>query len=34
MTAKYLQSPWLKGNDDVSDEDLDVVCMEMPPEDQ
>ena len=28
------ECPWLKGNDDDSDDDLDGVYMEMPPEDQ
>ena len=28
------ECPWLKGNDSNSDDDLDGVYMEMPPEDQ
>ena len=38
-TFKYdykisVECPWLKGNDDDSDNDLGGVCMEMPPESQ
>ena len=31
---KYAECPWLKSNNDDSDDDLDGVYMEMPPEDQ
>ena len=31
---KSAECPWLKDNEDDSDDDLDGVYMEMPPEDQ
>ena len=30
----YAECPWLKGKDNNSDDDLDGVYMDMPPEDQ